>query len=86
MAMRHRIAGMTHADIIAKLGGPKPVADWLGISTPNTVTYWGRAQEGRSIPSRHWARLVTMPGAADAGITTDLLAAGMQCLAEARVA
>lgn len=65
---------MTHADIIAKLGGAKPVAEFLGISNPNTVTYWCRAQEGRSIPWKHWARLVTMPGAKEAGVTLEVLA------------
>ena len=51
---------MTHSDIIARLGGPKTVADFLGIANPNTVTYWGRWQEGRAIPARHWGALATM--------------------------
>lgn len=65
---------MQHADVIARLGGPRKVADALGIESANTVLYWGR--QGRHIPAKFWLAITTMPGAADAGITLEALAAG----------
>jgi hypothetical protein len=65
---------MTHAEIIAALGGAKAVADALGIKNPNTVLYWTR--EGRRIPSHWWAALCGLEGASDHGVTLERLALG----------
>jgi hypothetical protein len=57
------------SEIIARCGGPKAIADWLGLerTAVQRWTYEPPKGTGEQIPVKHWAQLI---GAAKgAGIT-----------------
>lgn len=48
------------SDIIARCGGPKTVADWLGLER-TAVQRWTYAPPkgtGQKVPMRHWSALI----------------------------
>ena len=56
--------------IIRALGGPAKIAAQIGVP-PNTVAYWAQRD---SIPAKRWVAITKADGAAQAGVTMDLLA------------
>ena len=68
VAFCHDVRRMTHADIIARLGGHRPVAAALGIGSENTVLYWTRP--GRRIPPSYWTGIAAM--AAEKGVAVSI--------------
>jgi hypothetical protein len=65
--MENEQAGITHADIIKRLGTPKRVAMLLPGVAANTVACWSKS--GRTIPARYWVALAETAAARKAGIT-----------------
>lgn len=57
------------SEIIARCGGPKAVADWLGLerTAVQRWTYDPPKGTGKQIPVKHWAPLISAAKAA--GIT-----------------
>lgn len=65
-------AGMTHSQLIARLGGAGPVSRKLGIPYKN-VHNWTRDDPKRGIPSQYMPRVFQM--AVDAGLRVEELTA-----------
>ncbi len=60
------------SEIIARCGGPKAVADWLGLerTAVQRWTYPAPKGTGEQIPMKHWSAIIT--AAAAAGIEVRL--------------
>jgi hypothetical protein len=63
---------MTHDELITKLGGPKRIAQALGLPYPNLVSRW----RWRGIPPMHWHRIVAFAAQAGIDVSADELAEG----------
>jgi len=74
------------SEIITRCGGPKAVADWLGLerTAVQRWTYPAPKGTGEQIPMKHWAAIIT--AAAGAGIEvrlTELMPEDVARMAEA---